>query len=131
MKKQTKTTRVSPTRSDAHSNVSPIDKFYDIMEELSELHYRKSLDYGTENDTYQNFRGAAKCGVPNWVGTFIRLMDKVQRIQKFARSGKLTNEGVIDSFNDLAVYAVICRILFEEITDVNGADSRKAGRKRV
>src|SRR2546430_824570 len=91
-----------------------IDKFFKIADELCMLHYNKSLDYGTDGDTYQNFRGAEKCGIPSWKGSFIRLMDKVQRIQKFAKDGKLKNEGIIDSFNDLAVYAIICRILYEE-----------------
>lgn len=81
-----------------------------------ELHYKKSLDYGTDGDTYQNFRGCTKMGIEAWKGAFIRLQDKVQRINKFALKGNLANEGVIDSFNDLAVYSIICRILYEEIT---------------
>lgn len=91
-----------------------LDQFCVIAQELVDLHYKKSLDYGTQGDTYQNFRGSEKLGIPAWKGAFIRLMDKVQRIQKFAKDGKLANEGVIDSFNDLAVYAIICRNLYEQ-----------------
>lgn len=105
-----------PTPSVAHSLKDPgaLDQFHKIAQELVDLHYKKSLDYGTEGDTYQNFRGSEKLGIPAWKGAFIRLMDKVQRIQKFAKDGKLANEGVIDSFNDLAVYAIICRNLYEQ-----------------
>jgi hypothetical protein len=93
-----------------------MDKFHDILYEMSELHDQKAEDYGTEGDIYQNFRGSVKMGIDPWKGAFIRLCDKVQRIQKFAKDGKLANESVIDSFNDLAVYAVICRVLYEEKT---------------
>jgi len=94
-----------------------IDKFFSIADELCALHYKKSRDYGEEVDTYANFRSSEVCGIPAWKGAFIRLNDKVKRIQKFARDGKLANEGVIDSFNDLAVYAIICRILYEETSN--------------
>ena len=93
---------------------APTDQFDEILLQLGALHWQKSIDYGTDGDTYQNFRGSAKMGIPPWKGAFIRLQDKVQRICKFAKDGKLANESVIDSFNDLAVYAIICRLLFEE-----------------
>jgi hypothetical protein len=116
MKNKTKTIHASPTRSDVRllTNPGALDEFFEVAQELVDLHYKKSLDYGTEGDTYQNFRGSEKLGIPSWKGAFIRLMDKVQRIQKFAKDNKLANEGVIDSFNDLAVYAIICRNLYEE-----------------
>jgi hypothetical protein len=44
----------------------------------------------------------------------VRATDKVRRLQKFAREGKLANEAVEDSFRDLAVYAVIALVLYEE-----------------
>lgn len=90
------------------------DRFHTILAQLSTLHDVKRADYGLKLDPYQNFRSSEKVGITPWLGAFVRLMDKVQRIQKFARDGKLKNESVIDSFNDLAVYAVICRILYEE-----------------
>jgi hypothetical protein len=44
----------------------------------------------------------------------VRLTDKVRRLQTLAQTGELSNEGAIDSFMDIAVYALIARVLFEE-----------------
>jgi hypothetical protein len=44
----------------------------------------------------------------------IRATDKVKRLQTYARTGRLRNEGVRDSFQDLAVYAIIGHVLFDE-----------------
>lgn len=112
--------------SELSNDNNPIDSFYKITAELNALHLKKSLDYGTEGDVYQNFRGCTKMGIPAWKGAFIRLQDKVQRIVKFAKTGKLANETVLDSFNDLAVYGIICRVLFEEET-LEPTSDRKRG----
>jgi hypothetical protein len=44
----------------------------------------------------------------------VRLTDKVRRLQTLAQTGELSNEGAIDSFMDISVYALIARVLFEE-----------------
>jgi hypothetical protein len=89
-------------------------RFHDILAELATLHDRKQADYGREGDPFANVRGSADFGVAPWVGAMIRLNDKVRRIQKAAAGGTLANESVIDSFNDIAVYVVIARVLYEE-----------------
>ena len=89
-------------------------RFHTILEELGTLHDKKQADYGRDNDPFANVRGSEDFGVPAWVGAMVRLNDKVRRLQKAARGGQLANESVVDSFNDLAVYAVIARILYEE-----------------
>lgn len=93
------------------------DRFPEILRELGELHARKALDYGTEEDSYANVRGSKEWGVEPWVGAMIRATDKLLRLQKFAREGKLANEAVEDSFRDLAVHAVIALVLYEEVRD--------------
>lgn len=90
------------------------DRFEDIINEISELHYRKSLDYGTEEDPYNNIRHSADWGLPPWMGAMIRANDKIHRIQRYAKASTLANESVRDSFLDLAVYAIIALILWEE-----------------
>ena len=90
------------------------ERFYRILGELALLHIRKSRDYGTEEDSFANIRGSKEWGVEPWVGAMIRATDKVLRLQKFAREGRLANEAVEDSFRDLAVYAVIALVLYEE-----------------
>jgi hypothetical protein len=90
------------------------DRFHSILRELGDLHNRKQRDYGRDDDPFANVRAANEWGVPEWVGAMVRATDKVRRLQTFASRGTLANEGVIDAFRDLAVYAVIAEVLFEE-----------------
>ena len=90
-------------------------RFHDILKKLGELHDKKQKDYGTDADPFNNIRASAKeWGIPAWVGAMLRATDKVRRLQKFADAGELANESVIDAFDDLAVYAVIARVMYEE-----------------
>lgn len=89
-------------------------RFHAILEELGKLHDQKQKDYGTAADPFANVRGSVEWGIEPWVGAMIRATDKLKRLQKFARHGELANEAVEDSFRDLAVYAVIGLVLYEE-----------------
>ena len=89
-------------------------RFHEILRELGELHDLKQQDYGTEEDPFANVRGSSEWGIVPWQGAMIRATDKVKRLQKYARVGKLANESVEDGFRDLAVYAIIALVLFEE-----------------
>jgi MoaA/NifB/PqqE/SkfB family radical SAM enzyme len=90
-------------------------RFHDILKKLGVLHDKKQKDYGTDADPFNNIRASAKeWGIPAWVGAMLRATDKVRRLQKFADVGELANESVIDAFEDLAVYAVIARVMYEE-----------------
>lgn len=94
-------------------------RFYEILKELAVLHAKKQLDYGADNDPFANVRGSAEWGVKPWVGAMIRATDKVKRLQKYARDGVLANEGAEDSLRDLAVYAVIALVLWEQSEQKN------------
>ena len=89
-------------------------RFHELLAEIAKLHDRKQQDYGTAADPFANVRGAEDFGVAPWIGAMIRASDKIRRIQKYARSGELANEAVADSFQDLAVYALIALVLWEE-----------------
>jgi hypothetical protein len=89
-------------------------RFHDIMKELGDLHDKKQADYGRGDDPFANVRGSVEWGIPPWVGAMVRATDKVKRLQNFARKGELQNESVIDAFMDLAVYAIIAMVLYEE-----------------
>lgn len=90
------------------------DRFHAILRDLGTLHDRKQQDYGRDDDPFANVRSASEWGIAEWVGAMVRATDKVRRLQTYARRGTLANEGVVDAFDDLAVYAVIGRVLFEE-----------------
>lgn len=89
-------------------------RFHALLNRIGELHDAKQEDYGQEDDPFANVRGSADWGVKPWVGAMIRGNDKVKRLQKFAKTGRLKNESVEDSFMDLAVYSLIALILYKE-----------------
>jgi hypothetical protein len=84
------------------------------VEGIAALHDRKQLDYGAGDDPFANVRASREWGVPAWVGALIRLNDKVRRLQSFARKGCLANESAEDSMMDIAVYALIALVLYEQ-----------------
>lgn len=90
------------------------ERFHAILKEMGDLHDRKQQDYGTPSDPFANVRASEDWGLAPWVGCMIRANDKIKRLQTYAKRGTLSNEGVQDSFMDLAVYSIIGLILFEE-----------------
>lgn len=89
-------------------------RFHEILSALATLHDRKQSDYGRTGDPFANVRASEEWGIPGWVGALVRATDKVRRLQTQAQRGSLANESALDAFDDLAVYAVIGRVLFEE-----------------
>jgi hypothetical protein len=90
------------------------EKFHRVLEELAKLHDDKQKDYGTATDPFYNVRASQEWGIQPWVGAMMRASDKLRRLQTAARGGTLKFEGVVDSLNDIAVYAGIARVLYEE-----------------
>ena len=88
--------------------------FYDRILEAALLHRNKQRDYGKENDPFANVRASEEWGIPGWVGCMVRANDKMRRLQTLATEGTLTNEAAKDSFLDLAVYAIIGLVLYEQ-----------------
>ena len=89
-------------------------RFYELLNEMRDIHEKKSHDYGTGEDFLANVRSAEGWGVPAWVGTMIRANDKIIRLQSLLVKGNLANESARDSLLDLASYAIIALILMEE-----------------
>jgi hypothetical protein len=94
--------------------MSGSERFHTVLSELGALHDKKQQDYGTDADPFANVRGSLDWGIQPWIGALLRATDKMRRLQKFAQVGRLANEAVEDSFRDLAVYAIIGLILYEE-----------------
>ena len=91
--------------------------FYDLCDRLKEMHASKSRDYGcpTGTDPLANIRNGAKfVGIPAWRAAMVRLSDKVTRLATFNATGTLHNEGVIDTLEDLASYALLSLLLYQE-----------------
>lgn len=90
------------------------ERFHELLNEIGALHDKKQEDYGTDTDPFANVRATADWGVPAWVGALMRLNDKVVRLKSLVRKGYLVNESVSDSMLDIAVYAMIAQVLYEE-----------------
>ena len=89
-------------------------RFHELLSEAGVLHDRKQFDYGRGDDPFANVRASEEWGLPGWIGAMVRLTDKVRRLQSLATKGELANEAAKDSFMDIAVYALIAHVLFEE-----------------
>ena len=99
----------------------PMSKlFYDKLLKAALLHSKKQRDYGKDSDPFANVRASEEWGVPGWVGAMIRATDKVRRLQTHATRGSLINESVEDSLLDLAVYALIALVLYEQDLATHG-----------
>lgn len=91
-------------------------RFYEILDLLAELHDRKNHDYSNDGDPMSNLRQCEDMGIPAWQGVVVRLTDKMDRLKTYAKKGqfKVKGEGIKDTFEDMAVYAILGLILFEE-----------------
>jgi len=88
--------------------------FHDTLQVMGALHDRKQADYGRSDDPFANVRASEDFGIAGWVGAVVRANDKMRRLQAAARGSEMKNESVEDSLLDLAVYAVIALLLFQE-----------------
>ncbi|MBM3347784.1 MAG: hypothetical protein FJY55_15010 [Betaproteobacteria bacterium] len=89
-------------------------RFHAKLRSIATLHDRKQADYGKAGDAFANVRASQEFGIAPWLGAVVRLNDKVSRLKSFALKGELKNESILDSFRDIAVYALIAEILYEE-----------------
>lgn len=110
-----------PSAAEVIERFSPVhptsQRFFELCDGIKEMHKKKSRDYGSPcgTDPLANIRNGAKfVGIPAWQAAMVRLSDKVTRLATFNVTGTLHNEGVIDTLEDLASYALLARLLYEE-----------------
>lgn len=100
----------TPPKGDPH--------FLAILDEIRAMHCKKGADYGTSKDTFANVRASEEFGIPAWQGAVLRANDKMARLKTFCIKGKLENESVTDSLLDMANYAVIALVLYQQAHDI-------------
>ena len=91
-----------------------------LMLEMVELHLKKAAGYsGLETqDTWRNFRGSERIGVPTWLGVLNRKGDKVSRYENLARDASndlLGNESLRTTLRDDSAYGLITICLLDEV----------------
>jgi hypothetical protein len=90
-------------------------EFLDVLDELKQLHLRKTLDYGVDDDALSNIRSSADVvNMPAWAGCILRISDKMHRLKAFFRNGRCEFDGVEDTLKDIACYAAIALVLHRE-----------------
>jgi len=90
-------------------------EFLAVLDELKQLHLRKTLDYGMDEDALSNIRSSADVvNMPAWAGCILRISDKMHRLKAFFRRGKCEFDGVEDTLKDIACYAAIALVLHRE-----------------
>jgi hypothetical protein len=97
------------------------ERFNEIVKEMVELHNKKNRDYAG-SEYLSNFMMCERyVGVPAWIGCVIRLSDKMARIMNLAKAEEVSvgDETITDTLMDLAVYAIITRILYEDFKKCN------------
>jgi hypothetical protein len=89
------------------SRVNP--KFHTALAKMAEIHDKKSADYASDGNRYQNFEYAAKFAGITVDQVFATLIGvKEARLLELQASGKVpNNESIEDTLLDAAVYAVL------------------------
>jgi hypothetical protein len=102
-------------------DLHPVSRaFFDLCDQLKEMHRRKSRDYGCPSgeDPLANIRNGARfVGIPAWKGAMVRLSDKVTRLAAYNATGRLENESLEDNLADLASYSLLALLLHREERD--------------
>tara|TARA_R110002020_G_scaffold2471_1_gene11561 strand:- start:457 stop:876 length:420 start_codon:yes stop_codon:yes gene_type:complete len=108
-------------------------RFEELLEDMKKIHDKKRHDYANEDDIFANFRHSELAGIPSWKGTAIRLGDKFSRLMEFAKKGTLEvkDESIKDTLLDLANYALITHILYEEVQEENRLERVKEWNSRT
>jgi len=104
--------------------LDPTDKFDRVIIEMVEMNRKKRRDYAADTDIFSNFRDVAgNLGVEGFgpaESAYVLLLTKVARLRSLRVNGRMadpSNESVLDTFLDLAVYAAIVLALVKEATD--------------
>ena len=91
------------------------EAFVSVLDEIKNLHFRKTLDYGCDEDALSNIRNSADViNVPAYAGCVLRMSDKMHRLRSFFRRGEVEFDGVEDTLLDLAAYSIIALVLYRE-----------------
>jgi hypothetical protein len=125
-------------RTPQHQYGSP--RYYEILEEMAELHERKARDYSGDREPFANFRDSVKLGVEPWRGVLVRILDKWNRIESLlgqGGTGMVKDETIIDTSRDMSAYLLIFEILYSESVsgglgseDQNNADAISGSEQR-
>lgn len=89
-----------------------------LFAQAIDLYNRKNHDYAENADPMSNFRKSEIFGVPSRLGVLIRINDKISRLSQITKKqAKVPGETVKDTLLDVANYALIAAVLYEEVNE--------------
>ena len=90
--------------------------FYELLEQMADMHSRKNHDYAGEADPLRNFKKAEQQAIEPWRGVLLRMSDKWSRLESFAKQDicYVKDESVEDTLIDNAIYSLLAIILRRE-----------------
>ena len=89
--------------------------YKEIMDEQFELFAKKHLDYGMGNVSAGTQLVNEEEKDFAMTGLWYRLSDKINRWKNMILTGrKAQNETIIDTFQDITNYAIICQMVFKD-----------------
>ena len=101
--------------------LDPDDPFDNVLIDIVNMNRRKRKDYAADSDIFSNFRdSASNLGLEGFgpaEAAYQLLLTKVARLRSLRINGRMedpSNESVLDTYLDLAVYAVIVLALVKE-----------------
>lgn len=103
-------------------------RFHQILSELGDLHRLKTSEYGTEEDPFATIRENADERLPLWMWVIERMGTDIYEAVRDAEGASTRRASVVSSLNDIASWAIIARILYEEEFPVGGVVHTWEGR---
>jgi hypothetical protein len=79
-----------------------------------EISKKKNLDYSSPDDAFANFNVAKAYDVDPKIGILVRMSDKMKRASRLFVKDADVSESFTDAMRDLANYALILALYFEE-----------------
>ena len=90
-------------------------RFYELLDQIGDLHDRKNSNYAADNDPLSNLRLCESFGVPASVGTMVRMSEKWSRLTELTKGKQdRVGESMTDTLMDMAIYSLLEIILIEE-----------------
>lgn len=107
--------------ANAAADLDPNDPFDKVILKMIEVNRAKRRDYALDGEFDSNFVDVAyNLGIDdfgNVESAYALLLTKVARIRSLRKNGRMadpSNESVVDTFVDLANYAVLCLAMIQE-----------------
>ena len=88
-------------------------KFFKLLNQLKELHSKKSQSYANSTDPFSNYTAAAKfIGIQNYQYVLGRAAEKMERLKQLNQ--KRDGETIDETLKDIASLCLIASVMISE-----------------